>query len=146
VLQEYADRGVFRGLTGEPMGADRVRYRFTWLTRRPTILQFDPRRITLVFPALLPEVGRGSPLARELSSIVAARMSRVVPAHKRLDRRRATIDASVRAGAFSLVVISRGGSVEYSTRYALNLVNELFLLLHGQYPEYLVEHFGMSAE
>jgi ABC-type Zn2+ transport system substrate-binding protein/surface adhesin len=28
----------------------------------------------------------------------------------------------------------------------LNLVNELFLVLHEAYPEYLVSHFGLSAE
>ena len=30
--------------------------------------------------------------------------------------------------------------------HALNLINELFLALHTSYPEYLVEHFGMSTE
>jgi hypothetical protein len=28
----------------------------------------------------------------------------------------------------------------------LNLVNELFLVLHEAYPEYLVAQFGLSAE
>jgi hypothetical protein len=28
----------------------------------------------------------------------------------------------------------------------LNLVNELFLMLHETYPDYLVAEFGLSAE
>ena len=40
----------------------------------------------------------------------------------------------------------RGRHHQYAVKAALNLINDLFLLLHEAYPEYLVEHFGLSTE
>jgi hypothetical protein len=51
-----------------------------------------------------------------------------------------------RKGALSLTLAIRGRHHEYAVRNALNLVNELFLLLRQTYPDYLIEHFGASAE
>ena len=101
---------------------------------------------TLTFAGLLTHVDRRSPVARDVAALVAGRTSRTLPAHKRIDSRRASVDAAVGRGALSLVVSVRGAQHEYATRYALNLVNDLFLLLHEKYPEYLIEHFGVSAE
>ena len=67
-------------------------------------------------------------------------------AHKRLDARRATVASSLRGNDWSLTMKVRGSNYEYATRAALNLVNELFLLLHERYPDYLIERFGLSAE
>jgi hypothetical protein len=40
----------------------------------------------------------------------------------------------------------RGANHEDAVRKLLNTVNELFLLLHERYPDYLVAQFGLSAE
>jgi hypothetical protein len=145
-LREYADRGVFRAFTVESLAGGRTEYQFTWLTRRPTVLRVDRGAGTLTFVDLLTHVDRRSAMARELAALVAGRTSRALPGHKRIDARRASIEASIGRGTFSLVVSVRGAQQKYATRYALNLVNELFLLLHEKYPEYLVEHFGLSSE
>ena len=100
----------------------------------------------LTFPALLPQVTRHPGLAAELKRVVAARSTRTVPAHKRLDARRARLTATVRAGDFSLAIAIRGANHDYAVKHALNLVNELFVLLHEGHPAYLVEQFGMSTE
>lgn len=145
-LQQYADRGVFRGLTIERLRSGAMRLRFTWLTRRPIVLRLDTTASRLVFTDLLPHVHRRSPLRNDLADAILARVSRATPAHKRLDRRRATLEASFRGEAWSLVVLVRGTNQRYALRYALNLVNEIFLLLHECYPDYLVSEFGVSAE
>ena len=47
---------------------------------------------------------------------------------------------------FTLSVDIRGKNQDYAVSKALNLVNDLFVALHEGYPEYLVQHFGISQE
>jgi len=146
VLQRYADRGVFRGFRAVPAARGRIDYQFIWLLRRPMHAVFDGRRGVLSFRGLFPGVDSRSAMALELRAMVRSRSGKNQPAHKRLDARRAQISCSVRTAEWSLTVAIRGGNHEYAVRHALNLINELFLVLHESYSEYLVEHFGMSAE
>jgi hypothetical protein len=69
-----------------------------------------------------------------------------VPAHKRFDGRRARVECTVRGGTLGLTVTVRGASHEYAVRRTLSLINDLFVLLHETYPDYLVTHFGISSE
>ena len=146
MLQGYADRGVFRGLTAESLPGGRARFTFTWLTRRPMALHVDREATRLRFVDLLTQVDGRSSMGRDLAALIAARTSRTLPTHRRLDVRRASVEASTRKGAWSLVVTAHGTAHAYAIRYALNLVNDVFLLLHEKYPDYLIEHFGLSAE
>ena len=120
-------------------------YVFLWLLRRPMTASFDPRRRTLVFPALFPAVTTPD-MAAELKDLVTQRSTKDQPAHKRIDGRRARITCTLRKGTWSMTVAIRGANHDYAVRGALNLINELFLALQTSYPEYLVEHFGMSTE
>ena len=85
-------------------------------------------------------------MAVDLGALVAARVSRTLPAHKRLDARRARGSCAIRRGDWSLAVHIRGANHEYAVRKAVNLINELFVLLQETYPDYLVERFGLSTE
>lgn len=145
-LQRYADRGVFRGFRASAGPRGRIDYQFLWLLRRPMHAVFDPRRRFVTFIALFPQVRPGSAMARELAAIVASRSRRDQPAHKRLDARRVRLATTLRKGDWSLTLEVRGANHAYAVSHALNLINELFLALHAGYPEYLVEHFGMSTE
>lgn len=144
-LQRYADRGVFRGFRAVPSSRGRVDYVFLWLLRRPMTATFDPRRRVLVFPALFPAVNTRA-MAVELKDLVTQRSTKDQPAHKRIDGRRARITCALRKGTWSLSVEIRGANHDYAVRHALNVINELFLALQTSYPEYLVEHFGLSTE
>jgi hypothetical protein len=145
VLQTYADRGVFRGFRATPDARGRVDYTFQWLLRRPLQAAFDSRRHVLTF-ALFPGVEAGSPMASELRALVASRAARVQPGHKRIDGRRARASCAVRKGQWLLAVQIHGANHAYAVRKALNLINELFVLLQERYPDYLVERFGLSTE
>jgi hypothetical protein len=101
-------------------------------------------RGTLTFPALLPQAPPA--IVAAMKSIVAARSTRHVPEHKRVDARRARLACRVHKGDFSLSVDIRGTNQEYAVSKALNLVNDMFVALHEGHPEYLVEHFGISQE
>lgn len=102
------------------------------------------RRGVLTFPALLPQATRE--VVAEMRALVAARATRAVPDHKRIDARRARLACTVRKGDVTLSVEIRGRNQEYAVKQALNLVNDMFVALHESHPGYLVEHFGISQE
>jgi hypothetical protein len=145
-LQRYADRGVFRGLSVNAGRGGRQIFSFTWLTRRPMALTFEPKSGALVFKDLLPGVGANRTLVSDLKAIVDDHSGRAVPAHRRIDARRMRAACSVRGGHLTLSLQVRGAHHEYAVQRGLNLINQLFLLLQASYPEYLVEQFGFSAE
>jgi hypothetical protein len=148
-LQQYADRGVFRGLGITKRTGGRYEYVFTWLMRRPFTLTYDPARRLFTFNDLFPGVEPRSRIAAVLRRLVAERSTRSVPAHKRLDTRKVRAACAVRRGRFALTmrVISKGAKdEEYAVRHLLNLVNEMFLALQETYPDYLIAHFGLSSE
>ena len=145
-LQRYADRGVFRDFSAHHGRGGRVAFRFTWLMRRPMTLTFEPRTAALTFTTVLPGVGSASALSTELLALIDARRTRAVPAHKRIDGRRVRLERSTRRGDLSVALIVRGQQHAYAVQRGLNLVNDLFVLLHSTYPDYLSEHFGLSAE
>jgi hypothetical protein len=137
---------VFRGFRATPAARSRIEYQFLWLLKRPMRAVFDARRGVLAFPALFPGVSGQAAMTQALTALVMGRARKDQPAHKRLDARRVRITSRMRQGDWSLSVAIRGANHEYAVRHALNLINELFLALHESYPEYLVEHFGMSTE
>jgi hypothetical protein len=143
-LQAYADRGVFRGFRATPAPRRRVAFEFKWLTKRPVQAVFDVRSNTLNFPHLLPAISKAA--ADDVIAVLQSRAGRGVPAHKRIDARRATVSGASRGGAYSLRVGIRGTSHDYAVKAALSVINEIFITLQERHPEYLIEHFGMSAE
>jgi hypothetical protein len=145
-LREYADRGVFRGLRAVKGRGGRVEYTFLWLTGRPITAIFDPTHQMLTFRALFPAVKSTPGVMKDIERSIAARRGRDVPAHKRFDARRARVGCMVKGGALSLTVEVLGASHEYTVRRTLSLINDLFVLLHETYPDYLVAHFGISSE
>lgn len=142
-LKAYADRGVFRGFSATPAARGRVEYEFLWLTRRPIRAVFNSRASTLAFPALLPSLPADA--AQEVKAIVSRR-GRGLPAHKRIDARKAGVAGAMRGGAFSLTVTIKGDNHAYAASHVLNLINELFLALQASHPAYLIEKFGFSTE
>jgi len=104
---------------------------------------FDRRGI-LSFPALLPQASPA--IVSEMKATVAARSTAAVPAHKRIDARRARLACTIRKGDVSLSVEIRGRNHDYAVSKTLNLVNDMFVALHEAYPDYLVQHFGISQE
>ena len=143
-LQAYADRGVFRGFRATPLGRGQIEYQFLWLTKRPMRAVFKPAARRLTFPAALPQVDRGA--AADLKAAVDSRSERHQPEHKRVDSRRCRITGTLRKGDFSLAVDIRGSNHGYAVSKALNLINEMFVILHEHHPAYLIERFGISTE
>ena len=144
-LQQYADRGVFRGFSVAQERGRRI-FRFVWLSRQIMTLSYNPRTAVLSFAKLFPGVDPKSAWLGELKTMVAERSTRAVPEHKRIDARRVRLSFAVRQGAASLTLGVRGQHQAYAVQRALNLVNDLFLALQASYPDYLIDQFGFSSE
>jgi hypothetical protein len=145
-LQHYADRGVFRGFSVHPGRTGSQEFRFNWLVRHPITLVHDPRKGVLTFRNLLPDAGRDPNLSRDLKAVVEDHAGEAVPAHRRVDQRKARLSCWVRGGHFSIALTVRGRNHEYAVQKGLNLVNAVFVLLHSTYPDYLVKYFDLPEE
>ena len=146
-LQQYADRGVFRGFSetrGRRSGTQE--FRFTWLTREPMVLSHDSAAATLTFKELLPEVARASPLLADVEALIRAQSGPTVVKHRRIDRRRLDVRCVHRRGRVSVVLHTKGRVGAYAVQRGVNLVHAIFMLLQTTYPEYLWEAFGLPAE
>lgn len=137
---------MFRGFRATPGPRGRVEYQFAWLFRRPMHAVFDPRRRVLTFGALFPGAGVSKQMSHNLRSLIGSRAKKDQPAHKRIDARRARVSSTIRKGDLGVAITIRGDNHDYAVRKVLNLINELFLSLHDEYPDYLIERFGLSTE
>ena len=145
-LQGYADRGVFRGFSEQPPAAGRHRFRFSWLGTQPLALVYGSETGTFVFRNLLPNVSARSSLHRDLQAFVVGRASPRLPAHRRVDRRRARIRCVLSRGAVSLELVATRNHHEYGVNRVVNLVHEIFVFLHACHPEYMWENFDAPEE
>ena len=145
-LQGYADRGVFRGFSEQSPAGGRHRFRYSWLGTRPVSLVYTPTTGTFVFRNLLPDVTARSPLHRSLQEFIAARASPRLPAHRRVDRRRARIRCLLSRGAVSLELVATRNHHEYGVNRVVNLMHEIFVYLHAYHPEYMWESFDAPEE
>jgi hypothetical protein len=145
-LQQYADRGVLSGLGTRQRRDGRNEHTFKWLVHHPFTLTHDPARHELSFRKLFTGVRPGSAVAAALCHVVAERTTRRVPAHKRLDRRKAEAICAIERGHFSLTMRVRGAHDAYAVQKLLAIVNDLYLELQERFPDYLIEQFGLSAE
>ena len=146
-LQDYADRGVFRGLAEQPARGGRHRFSFRWLAPTPFILVYDPAAGTLIFRDLLPNVGSRSHRwpARSAGSFRAAPL-RTCRRTGGLIRPAPACDARVRRGALTVELVAKPAHHGYGVNRAINLVHELFVHLHTYHPEYMWENFDASQE
>lgn len=145
-LQEYAERGVFRGLAERPARRGRYEFTFRWLAPAPFTLRYDPASGTLAFRDLLPNVPPRSKLAGALRRFIRGRASAELPAHRRVDPARAGVRCFVRRSALSLEVVAREHHHGYGVNRAVNLVHEIVMHLHTYFPEYMWENFDAPQE
>ncbi len=146
-LQAYVDRGVFRGFSEPRSVRGTHAFRFTWLASRPFDLTYEPATRRLTFKRLLPHVPVRSVLYRDLKAFVEGRSEEGLPEHRRVDPKRARVSCVLRARAVSIVMkLKPGNHYEYGVAKIVNLVHEVFVMLHGRHPEYLWEHFDLAEE
>ena len=146
-LRSYADKGIFRGFGPRVDRSGNLECRFLWHAPERHRLRFEPGRSTLVFVDLLPEVPYPSDMDRALRAFVAGRSGEELPAHRRIDPKKANCRCRNRKGKISIEIRCLDGDFEYTANKAVKLVNEVFLnFLAGPYDGYMIEHFGAPEE
>jgi hypothetical protein len=148
VLEGYAKRGVIRGLGTQSLGGGRAVFTLLWHHGREFELLLDPRRGTLRFPVLLPEVPARSAMDRELRSFVRSRHDGALPEHRRVDDSRAEVRVFNRGGDLSLTLKLKNGDLEYGARKLIHLVHEIFMdfLYDGRWRDYMEQHFDLPPD
>ena len=147
-LENYARRGVFRGFSRGPVSKDKAAFRMVWHRDRVFDFIFDFRGNTMRFPVVLPNVPASSSMYSELKAFINSRHSDKVPAHRRIDSRKAQVRSYNRGGNVSLTLTVVDGEFEYCARKLINLVHEIFMafLIDGSYYEYMVETFDLDPD
>jgi len=147
-LENYARRGVFRGFSRGPVSKDKAAFRMVWHRDRVFELVFDFHRNTMRFPVVLPNLPADSAMYSELKRFIKSRQSDAVPAHRRIDTRKAQVSSYNRNGNVSLALTVVDGDIEYCARKLINLVHEIFMvfLIDGSYYEYMVETFDLDPD
>ncbi|HSE37208.1 MAG TPA: hypothetical protein VLG74_07895 [Blastocatellia bacterium] len=144
-LEEYANRGVFRGFSRGPVKHGRAAFRMVWHRDRVFDFVFDANRGTMRFPLVLPHVP--AKMYLELKRFIASRQSEEVPDHRRIDPGKARVGSYVRSGNVSLTLTVRNGDYSYGARKLINLVHEIFLVfLADEYFEYMIEAFELDPD
>ncbi len=148
-LEGYARRGVFRGFSQEPDGdGGKAIFKLLWHRNRVFELVFEAEKNTLRFPLVLPNLAANSAMYRELKAFIKARQAVERPEHRRIDPRKAQVQAGNRGGQASLTLRIKDGDDEYATRKLIHLVQEIYLtfLLDGRYYDYMVENFDLDPD
>jgi hypothetical protein len=143
ILQDYADRGVFRGFSKGD-----ARFKVLWHRERLFEFSLDVPKSLLRVAVVLPGVPRDSPMYAEFKEFVESRQADDLPAHRRIDRSKVRIRCGNRGGSVSLAFNVIDGDYGYAASKMVKLVHEIYLvfLVDGPYLEYMVEAFGLDPD
>ncbi len=145
-MQEYADRGVFRGFSRGESGGGRAAFRLVWHRDRPFDVVLDTGKGTIQCPLVLPQVPADSEMYRGLKAFIKSRQSEEVPEHRRIDRSKARATCANRGGNVAVTVKVLDGDYEYGVRKFVHLVHEIFLAFLAEHFDYQVEAFGLDPD
>jgi hypothetical protein len=149
-LQDYADRGVFRGFREVAGRKNSIVFEILCFpfTQQPFQLVYTDKPACLVFKRLLQDMPAQSDMYRQFKSYMKERSSENLPAHRRIDPERVQLRCSNRLGDVNVTLGIQGQNHEYATRRAINLLTDLFLDLLTESPfyEFMEEHFDMPED
>lgn len=145
-LQEYADRGIFRGFSEHQGRSGKTEFTFLWLTEYSLHLVCDARNASVRFNDFLPAMPVKSAVYADLRKFLRERVEGDLPKHRMVAPGRAAVRFVNRHGSVSLVLTVYRNQYRYGVKTILNLVNEIFLLLQRSHTEYMWEHFNLPQE
>lgn len=132
-LNAQLGRGVIRGFQEGKLRVGRMHIDVEWPNTRVSRLRIDIEAATLTFGSLL-EAGAGSPLYKELKTLLRAVQAQGTTEQVRIDPSRAMLRMTEQAGTVSLAVIVTSGEYEYCTRCLIELAQQALALLPEPLP------------
>jgi len=94
----------------------------------------------------MPNVQARSELLSDVKAFVAARHDGDLPAHRRIDAKRAEACCRFSKGAVSIEITVHRNQYAYGTGKIIKLINELFGHLSMNHMPYLWDNFDVPAE
>ena len=148
LLQEYAERGVFRGFSRQRQTRQKGEFRVRWHRDQVFQWDYDRRRRSIRVASVLPAVPSGSAMDREFRQWLRARQDPALPAHRRYDPARLALRAYNRGGEVGLTVRKMGEGLGQGVRRTVSLVNEIYLdfINRGPYFDWLLETFDLDPD
>jgi hypothetical protein len=146
VLENYAERGVFRGFSKVSREDRKATFRVAWHRDRFYDLLLDLDANTLHMPVMLPEVDRE--MFEDLDRYVESRHSDELPEHRRTDTNKTQLKAGHHGTDASITATAVDGDLEYAARRLVHTVHEVFLdfLSEGKYYEWQIEVFDLDPD
>jgi hypothetical protein len=147
-MENYSNRGVFRGLVSRPIRTGIVSFGMIWHGDLAFQLILNTRAHTLTVPVVLPDVPSDSSLYCDFTIFVESHHDRKLPKHRRTDKAKAVLKAGKRGRNVSLTMTVKDGDYAYGTQRLVHLIHETFLLFlaNGPYVEYRVARLGFNPD
>ena len=145
-VQTLHERGVFQAPVEEAGRAGKRVFRFRWLLGTEFVLECDPAKRRLKIRDLLPFVEKRSFLDDDLRRFVAGRTDKSLPAHRRVDPKRAELAYTNHRQSVSLIMNVHDGQYAYAVTALLKVANQLFAHLRLHHIGFLHRHFGLREE
>jgi len=145
-LKRYAERGALRQFDEKPLPRGKRAFRFEWLHDKPFTVVADTHTGKLTLKNALPNVPARSSLDRDVRAFIASRSDSALPAHRKVDPKRAEMSCTNRAGAVSLTLTVKNNQYAYGTTKLLNVANELFGVIEMRHSPYLWKEFDLPEE
>lgn len=148
ILQDYAEKGLFRGFSRGSASARKSEYRVLWHFDQAFELRYESRQAKLRFANALTGVPSASPMYRDLKAWLKSRQQSSLPAHRRCDPDRISLSPYNRGGTVALTARCLDGDIDYTVRKLIAVVHELYLefLGSGLYFDWLVETFDLDPD
>lgn len=148
ILDGYASRGVFRGFANGPVRNGTARFKLLWHRNRFFDFILDVPKRALRIAVVLPAVPADSSMYAEFKQFVESRHAEDLPAHRRIDVKKARVRCVNRGGNASLTLTVVDGDYAYGTRKLIQLVHEVYMifLIDGPYLEYMVAAFELDPD
>ena len=145
-MEEYAQRGVFRGFSRQPTRDGVLNFKMTWHRDLVFDLVVDPGRRTISIPRVLPRVP--ADIYADFKKFVQAHHAESLPDHRRIEAAKVRVRCANHSGRVSLAMVVKDGDYEYALQRLVHLVHETFLifLLNGAYRDYRVEQLGADPD
>ena len=148
LMEDYSNRGVFRGLVSRPIRTGVVSFEMIWHGDLVFKLILDTKTRTLTVPVVLPDVPSDSSMYRDFKIFVESHHDRKLPKHRRIDKAKAAIQVGKRGRNISLTMAVKDGDYVYGTQRLVHLIHETFLLFlaNGIYFDYRVARLGLDPD
>lgn len=147
-IEEFANRGGFSSFGKSESNSYRSTYRFKWHLDREFELIANARTQKLVFPCILPLVGKKSAIDSDLRRYVKSLTGPDVLEHRRLANDPKNAKVENRNGSLSVSLALEDENIKQLVTRTIGLAHQIYtvFLRKGGYDEYLMETLNVDLD